>query len=481
MNYAEAQKEKKKLVEEFVEVQVPNEMPIKMSNVVSISNPSKLNEDDDDSELDDEWVEAFASGEHTDASGITKTWDHKDLEEIATKYNAVAEKQPAPVVLGHPEHDAPAYGWISAAKVVGDKLKLKLTELNKDFISALKSGAYKTRSISLYDDNVIRHLGFLGGSQPAIKGLKPLSFTENKPYKTFSEVINMPTKVEVTTNVADLEKELSWYKKLFNIFKVETSKNFSDPVVPTVAVVVPASTVVEKEDGKAKDKETVAEGKTEGADGETKEAVATENKEPVKVDTAVVVSKEEIATVKDEANTDQKENELLKNKVAELEGKLDAMTKAVENKKVEAQIEGNRAFCESLIKAGKLRPADLEIEVENLNQRDQIDSIRPVDGISDFSEAASKSKVEQYKAYLTSKPKVCEFGEVLPASDAPVTVPTVPEDFDAYLAKMVEDKMALNPKVSYMDHFNASVTECKEKNPEAFKEYEKKYCAGKGY
>ena len=125
-------------------------------------------------ETDDQWVDAFRSGEQTDSKGRKKLWTTADLEDIAAKYNESAaegnaNRRLAPVVIGHPTEDtAPAFGWIHAAKVVGDMLRLKLGELNQGFMEALKAGAYKTRSISLFADNTIRHLGFLGGVQPAV-------------------------------------------------------------------------------------------------------------------------------------------------------------------------------------------------------------------------------------------------------------------------------------------------------------------------
>ena len=120
--------------------------------------------------------EIFKAGTHTSSNGTAKDYSIKDLEFIASSYNP-AENE-APIVIGHPVDNSPAYGWIESLKVAGDRLLAKPKEVIKEFSEAVKKGLYKKRSISLDKDGKLRHVGFLGGAAPAVKGLADIQFNE---------------------------------------------------------------------------------------------------------------------------------------------------------------------------------------------------------------------------------------------------------------------------------------------------------------
>lgn len=144
--------------------------------------------------MKDKWFEIFRAGTHTDASGQIKEWTIQDLDLIVSNYNEQPpdNKHDAPIVLGHPESAAPAYGWVQSLKRIGTSLFAQFKDLNKDFIEAVKKGSYKKISISLYDDLKLRHVGFLGGMPPAIKGLEEVQFNEktNKDNITIETIYN---------------------------------------------------------------------------------------------------------------------------------------------------------------------------------------------------------------------------------------------------------------------------------------------------
>ncbi|WP_170563044.1 hypothetical protein [Ruegeria atlantica] len=87
---------------------------------------------------------------------------------------------PAPVVKGHPETDAPAYGWVEALRVAGDRLQAKLARLDPAFRSEVEAGSFGPRSVALQPlpgaGWRLRHLGFLGGARAAVDGLSPSQF-----------------------------------------------------------------------------------------------------------------------------------------------------------------------------------------------------------------------------------------------------------------------------------------------------------------
>jgi hypothetical protein len=125
------------------------------------------------------WIEIFVAGTHTDASGRQMTFTEAHLDEVVASYDPKVHE--APVVVGHPKTDDPALGWISALKRDGIKLLAQERQVAPEFEEARDRGAYKKRSASFYLANSpgnptpgkmhIRHVGWLGGMPPAIKGM----------------------------------------------------------------------------------------------------------------------------------------------------------------------------------------------------------------------------------------------------------------------------------------------------------------------
>jgi hypothetical protein len=120
----------------------------------------------------------FKTGKHTDSNGNTKEWTQADLDFIVKTYDPV--KHEAPIVIGHPENNAPAYGWIEKLERVGDILYAYPKQVAKEFVEMVKKGMFKKRSISLYPDGSLRHVGFLGAAPPAVKGLPEVEFKEKE-------------------------------------------------------------------------------------------------------------------------------------------------------------------------------------------------------------------------------------------------------------------------------------------------------------
>ena len=126
------------------------------------------------------WIEVFKTGEHIDSAGETRVWTVNDLDTIVELYNnqPPEEKHEAPVVIGHPEIDAPAYGWVKQLKRKGNKLLAEIVDLDENFIDLVKKRRYEKISVAFYDNLLLRHVGFLGAVPPAVKGLKPVKFAE---------------------------------------------------------------------------------------------------------------------------------------------------------------------------------------------------------------------------------------------------------------------------------------------------------------
>jgi hypothetical protein len=134
--------------------------------------------------LKDMWLDVFTAGEQTDSDGNKRQWTPQDLDTIVEKYNSQTEHE-APIVIGHPETDSPAYGWVEKLERRGDTLYAHLVDLTDEFVSWLEAKHYKKRSIAIYDTLLLKHIGFLGATPPAVKGLKNPEFSNTQPAMVF--------------------------------------------------------------------------------------------------------------------------------------------------------------------------------------------------------------------------------------------------------------------------------------------------------
>lgn len=144
------------------------------------------------------WIEIFRAGTHTDMHGRGMEFTEAHLQEIADSYDPA--KHEAPVVVGHPRHNHPAYGWVGALKymagsVLADggieagKLLYQERESEPAFNEMREAGRFKKRSASFYLPDSpgnptpgklhIRHVGWLGAMPPAVKGLKDVEFADD--------------------------------------------------------------------------------------------------------------------------------------------------------------------------------------------------------------------------------------------------------------------------------------------------------------
>ena len=131
-------------------------------------------------------IEVFRTGQHTDASGCAILIDSTTLDRIAACYDPALHE--APLVLGHPRDDAPAWGWVQTLRRRGKSLLATLKHVAPEVSDAVRKGHYKKVSASFYRPDTphnpvsqswyLRHIGLLGAQTPAIKGLAPLKFAE---------------------------------------------------------------------------------------------------------------------------------------------------------------------------------------------------------------------------------------------------------------------------------------------------------------
>lgn len=129
-------------------------------------------------------IEIFRAGRHTDMHGRQFEISAADLADIASRYDPAAHE--APLVIGHPQLNAPAYGWVQGLRAQGDTLLADAHQVDAAFAEAVKAGRWKKRSAAFLlphaPDNptpgqyYLQHVGFLGAQVPAVKGLRDVQF-----------------------------------------------------------------------------------------------------------------------------------------------------------------------------------------------------------------------------------------------------------------------------------------------------------------
>lgn len=155
-----------------------------------------------------DWCEIFRAGAHVDASGQAREWTEADLDRIVGNYDP--QRHEAPIVIGHPKSNAPAFGWVEALKRVGKSVFARFKQVLPEFAELVREGRFKKRSISLYPDGTLRHVGFLGAVPPAIKGLGDFSFSDHEtPLDYEEEIQHQQEEQNSMPTVEELQKQLA--------------------------------------------------------------------------------------------------------------------------------------------------------------------------------------------------------------------------------------------------------------------------------
>lgn len=154
-------------------------------------------------------IQIFKPGRHTAMGGQVLSFSESDLQATVAAYDPA--KHEAPLVVGHPRHDLPAYGWVQALGFSEGGLDATPAQVNTDFADMVAAGAFKKISASFYSPDAannpvpgvyyLRHVGFLGAQAPAVKGLRQPSFADDETgVVTFGELPPFSTNQESTVN-----------------------------------------------------------------------------------------------------------------------------------------------------------------------------------------------------------------------------------------------------------------------------------------
>lgn len=130
----------------------------------------------------------FRAGIHQPMQGGALEFREADLAATAAAYDPALGE--APLVVGHPKTDAPAYGWVRALRAEGGDLVAEPHQVEPAFAEMVQAGRFKKISASFYTPNhpcnpkpgafYLKHVGFLGAAAPAVKGLRDVAFAADE-------------------------------------------------------------------------------------------------------------------------------------------------------------------------------------------------------------------------------------------------------------------------------------------------------------
>jgi len=311
------------------------------------------------------WIEILKVGKWKDSSGKEHTFTEKDLEEIEKKYEK--RTNDAPIVVGHPKDNSPAFGWVEKLKKEGKVLKAKIKDIVPEFADAVKKKMYKYVSVSLYPDNRLRHIGFLGGVPPAVKGLEAVSFNDkDSDFITF-EFGEVEDKVRTIGDI---------FQRMREFFIEKFGKEEADKVI-------------NHWDIDWLRREIEEEGKFKEDKSKTKEVIDMEL-ETLKL--KLKEAEDKLKEFSENASKLSEENKTLKEKIHKME-----------EERIEKEV---NEFVEKLKNEGKLLPAEEGFAKEMLKRLKR-------DGVEiEFSEGEKKNSFEAFKEFLEKQEAKVPLGEL---------------------------------------------------------------------
>lgn len=332
--------------------------------------------------------EIFRAGTRTDNSGRTITITPEQVAAIASHYSP--DKHEAPIVVGHPSTNAPAYGWVGSLKAENGTLFADFAQVDDDFAELVKKGRYKKVSASFYPPNhpsnpqpenwYLRHVGFLGAHPPAVKGLAAINFADDE-----DGVVSFG--------------ESSWAlaRMLRNLREWLIGKDgieAADRVLPDWQIEAVAPPLPEP-------------------DPEPNDFSETPDKDDDTMNAEQQLAAERKAREQAEAEAKQARDELAKLQAEQEQALRDAAHQQ------------NADFAEGLIKAGSLKPADKELIVAVLDFADYPDTAP-----ADFGEGKKLS--DALKDFLRGGAPIVAVGEIATAERAGSLKTIGSSDFGEY-------------------------------------------------
>lgn len=351
------------------------------------------------------WCEIFKAGTHIDHSGKKVTVTTADIDKIISNFNE--KNSDVPLVIGHPKVNSPAYGWVDKLKRDGKTLLATFKDVSGEFAEWVNQGLYKTRSISLYEDNTLRHIGWLGAQPPAIKGLASYQFAEDEKMQTFDFSEAGDYKFQTIANILSDLRDF-----LIEKYDVETADR-----------VIRNWNIEDLKQIDTKDKEEIVS---------FSEAIMNPpDKEPeLKTNTQTPPAEPAAAEP-----TSQVQPEDVQKTIAEKDNEINELKAQLETEQAEKRKNEYSQFAEELVKSGNISPSEKSTVIDLME-------VCTKSGSYEFAEGEEKSVLNRFKGLLKTCKHV-EFAEIATKDGAGTNMKTTIDFSDGNsIAKAIEIKRA---------------------------------------
>lgn len=319
-------------------------------------------------------IEIFKPGKHTAMSGVALNFTESDVLAMVAAYDPA--KYEAPLVIGHPKTDDPAYGWVKGLSFADGLVAAEPHQVEDSFAELVNAGRYKKISASFYTPDApnnpvpgvyyLRHVGFLGAQPPAVKGLKSASFSDAE---------------QGVIEFADWDK-----LTIANLFRRLREYIIGKDGVDAANQHLPEYEINSLQINAAQDDD----------DGGMKPYFA----EPKGEDMSEQ-DKQRLAAL-------EAENTALKADAAKHEAEKAAFAEVKEKQKLDVMHQENTQFAEGLVKQGKLLPANKEATIALL---DKLSADETKIDFGEGDDKKSQTPLALYKSQLEAAPKLVDFGE----------------------------------------------------------------------
>ena len=196
-------------------------------------------------------IEIFRAGSHTDDAGTVHNFSAADVAGMVASYDPALRE--APLTVGHPEHNLPAYGWVKDLAVnPAGNLVMNTHQVQPSFSEMVASKLFKKRSASFYPPShpnnpkpgnwYLRHVAFLGAQPPAIAGLADFAEGNARGVVNFSE--------------GDATGTVNFSEPLFNQEQIRMTQELKDQLAASQAQAAVADAARTKAEGEAAEANT---------------------------------------------------------------------------------------------------------------------------------------------------------------------------------------------------------------------------------
>lgn len=323
-------------------------------------------------------IEIFRPGSFVASDGQRHTFTAAQVKELADTYNPAFSD--APLVVGHPKLTSPRFGradklFVNAAGV----LCAGVADVVPEFAAAVAARHYPHVSASIYlpgapgnptpGKHYLRHIGFLGGAAPAVKGLAAVEFSGDE-----TGVVSFSYEDRLISQL---------FRNLREWFIATAGTDKADQVLPSATVDAIAEAAMCADDC---------------------------------ADDCAASPVPDFSTPTQPTEADLSQQKALDEQAAALalqKKELDGREAAIANQEAALRKTGHADFAEALCVTGQLLPAQKATVVEIMSQLDGINQI------ADFAAGDpnhGKTGADLFRAFLATQPKQVEFKRISPTT-----------------------------------------------------------------